>query len=112
MLPRILWLVVGALVSLVAAVRLQLWILQHEPEAGWLAVAGGLTLAGAFWALVLVLGLRFRSLRWAGSVLILAPIIFLVLGYHGTTRYPQHHFKTADTAAEWPELHPTLRLAL
>jgi hypothetical protein len=111
-LPRLLWLGLGALASLLATVRLQLWILQAYPGAGWWAVGGGLAAAGALWALVLVLGLRFRSAKWIGSLLILAPLVFLALGYYGTTRYPQHRFKTVETAAEWSTLHPTLRLTL
>ena len=56
-------------------------------------------------------------LLWLGlgalaSLLILAPLVFLALGYYGTTRYPQHRFKTVETAAEWSTLHPTLRLTL
>jgi len=111
-LPRIAWLALGGLGAVLAAVRLQLWVVERDAAAGWLAVVVGLAMGGALWALVLVVGLRFRSPRWAGGLLVLAPLIFLTLGYYGTTRYPAHNFKTPSTAAEWKTLHPTLRLAL
>jgi hypothetical protein len=112
MLPRIAWLVAGALAAVLTAVRLQLWVIERDAATGWLAVVAGLALGGALWAVVLVVGLRFRSLRWVGLALVLAPLGFLSLGYYGTTRYPAQNFKTQETAAEWKTLHPTLRLAL
>ena len=82
MLPILLWFVASGLLALLAAIRLQLVLLGGDPEAGWLAVA------------------------------LFFPLLFLGLGYYGTTRYPARNFKTPETAAEWPILHPTLRLAL
>lgn len=112
MIPRIAWLALGALGAVLTAVRLQLWVIERDAATGWLAVVAGLAMGGVLWALVLVVGLRFRSLRWVGGALLLAPLAFLLLGYYGTTRYPAHNFKTQETAAEWNTLHPTLRLAL
>lgn len=112
MLPRIAWLTLGALGAVLTTVRLQLWVIERDATAAWLAVVAGLVVGGALWAVVLAVGLRFRSLRWAGGTLVLAPLIFLALGYYGTTRYPAHNFKTQAAASEWKTLHPTLRLAL
>ncbi len=112
MLPRIAWLAVGALGAVLTAVRLQVWLIERAVAVGWLAVVAGLVLGGVGWALVLVVGLGFRSLRWIGAILLLAPLVFLVLGYCGTTRYPAQNFKTPAAASEWKTLHPTLRQAL
>jgi len=112
MLPTLLWFVAGGLLALLAAIRLQLVLLGGDPEAGWLAVAAGLMAGGAIFALVCICGLRFRSWRKMGAVALFFPLLFLGLGYYGTTRYPARNFKTPEIAAEWPMLHPTLRLAL
>jgi hypothetical protein len=63
-------------------------------------------------ALVLIVGLRMRSPRKMGLACGAALLLFLGLGYFGTTHYPAHNFKTPDTAVEWTQLHPTLRLTL
>ena len=100
------------LAALLSAIRVQLTILHADPTAGWLAVVAGLVAGGGLLALVCIVGFRFRSLRKMGLAVCIAPLLFLGLGYYGTTHYPSHNFKTRDTAAEWTTLHPTLRLAL
>ena len=77
MLPTLLWFVAGGLLALLAAIRLQLVLLGGDPEAGWLAVAAGLMAGGAIFALVCICGLRFRSWRKMGAVVLFFPLLFL-----------------------------------
>ena len=112
MLPLLLWWAIVVLGALLSTIRVQLAILRADPTAGWLAVVVGLLAGGGILAVVCIVGFRFRSLRKMGLAVFVAPLLFLALGYYGTTHYPQRNFKTATTAAEWTTLHPTLRLAL
>ena len=107
-----LWFSIGILVSVLAAIRLQVVVLAVEPGADWLAVGVGLLVGGGVLALICIVGLGCRSLRKMGFAIFAAPLLFLGLGYYGIAHSPGWNPKTSEHAVEWTVLHPTLRLAL
>ena len=111
-MPIVLWFSIGILVSLLAAIRLQVVVLAVEPGADWLAVGVGLLVGGGVLALICIVGLGWRSLCKMGFAISAAPLLFLGLGYYGIAHSPGWNPKTSEHAVEWTVLHPTLRLAL
>lgn len=112
MLPTILWFICGFVVAVLTAVRVQLELIARGAATGWVAVVGGLLAGGLILALVLVVGLRLRSLRWTGIAFLVVPLTVLGLGYKGISTFPVQNFKSAEVRNEWDQLHPTLRLVL
>ena len=116
MLPSILWTTAGLLIATLTAVRVQLLLLAQDPNAGWLVVVSGLLIAGVVLVLTLLIGCRFAyrfyTLKRMGLALVLVPLLTLLIGGAAISRFPERNFKSRQIAAEWPRLHPTLRLAL
>ena len=112
MVPTLLWLLCGVAAALLATMRVQLALLARYPEAGWGAVAGGLLAGGLALSLVLIVALRWRSLKGAGLLCSAVLLAVATAGTAGALRFPAGNFKTPELRGEWPQLHPTLRLAL
>jgi len=112
MVPTLLWICCGVAAALLATIRVQLALLVHYPEAAWGALAGGLVAGGLALSLVLVVALRWRSLRGAGLLSSAVLLAVATAGTAGALRFPADNFKTPELRGEWRHLHPTLRLAL
>ena len=116
MLPSILWTTAGLIIAVLTAVRVQLLLLARDPNASWLAVVSGLLTAGVVLVLTLLIGCRFAyrfyTPKRMGLALVVVPLLTLLLGYAGISRFPERNFKNQQIAGEWTRLHPTLRLAL
>lgn len=112
MVPTLLWLLCGLAAALLAAIRVQLALLARYPDLGWGALAAGLLAGGAAVSAVLVVALRWRSLKGAGLLSSAVLLAVASVGTAGVLRFPAGNFKTPELRGEWPRLHPTLRLAL
>jgi len=112
MLPALLWIAIGLIAAVLTGMRAQLILLSRMPDGGWLIAAGGLLVGGLVLAVVLATVFTFRSLK--GNIALLAgvPLLVLIVGGVGIWRFPERHFKDLQTAVEWRQLHPTLRLAV
>lgn len=112
MIPTILWFACGLPTAVLATIRVQLWILSEYPQAGWVALGGGLVSGGLILGLVALIGLRLRSLRGTGVLMAALLLAVVSAGGLGVARFPERSFKGEQVRAEWGQLHPTLRLAL
>lgn len=112
MIPTLLWLLCGAALAVLAAVRVQLALLAPYPGLDWGALAAGLLTGGMLLSLVLVTAFRWRSLRGAGLLTAAVLAGVTAMGTAGVLRFPAGNFKSPELRSEWPRLHPTLRLAL
>lgn len=112
MLPALLWLVVGMIASVLTGMRAQLLLLERFPQGDWMVACGGLLTGGLVLAVFLVTVFTCRSLKRTGLLLLAVPLMVAGVGLAGIARFPERHFKDGQVAAEWGQLHPTLRLAL
>lgn len=112
LLPNLLWLLCGLAAAVLAAIRVQLALLGQHPEWGWLALAAGLLAGGLTLSLVLVVALRWRSIRGAGLLSTAVLLAVVSAGSAGMLSFPVQNFKSPELRGEWQHLHPTLRLAL
>jgi len=102
----------GLTAAVLAAIRVQLVLLGQYPGLGWWALAAGLLAGGVALSLVLVVALRWRSLKGAGLLASAVLLSVATVGTAGAMRFPAHNFKSPELRDEWRQLHPTLRLAL
>ena len=111
-LPGVLWAAVGMAAALPLVVRLQILLQQRFPAADWLVWVGGMAGGALLGIVALVWGLR---LPWAWSARRLLPlglVLAALLALGGLWHFPRHNFKDGGVAAEWGQLHPTLRWGL
>ena len=111
-LGGILWTAVALGAVLPAAVRLQVVLSQRISVADWLVWGSGPVAIAAAVSLAVVSGLRVRPWNGVRRVLPAALVVAMGLGFVGLWHFPAANFKDGDVAAEWRQLHPTLRWAL
>ncbi|MCC7265646.1 MAG: hypothetical protein IT369_24320 [Candidatus Latescibacteria bacterium] len=112
MLASLLWTTCGVLAALVAAFRVQLALLPWDPFSGWAALVVGMVVGAV--ALVLVFTTGVWKCSWLGTCALAVLFLLAVLGlaYQVLSHPPAGAPANAPAAAEWSQLHPTLRQAV
>ncbi|MEW6752773.1 MAG: hypothetical protein AB1505_17610 [Candidatus Latescibacterota bacterium] len=112
MLPALVWLGLGVGAAALLGIRAQVALAGWYPGAAWSAAVLGLLAGGGILAVFAVIVFTFRSWRLTGLLLVALPVLVVAGGVMAIRRPPADRFVGADTAAQWDQLHPALRLAV